>query len=177
MICIKKIGTTFLYVTHDQIEAMSMGNHIVLMNKGEIAQQGTSKEIYENPANIFVAQFIGSLSTNILKIDDFYLGIRPENIELENNISNYSDKKDFLLKGNIRFYEHLGSETVYHLETPNGSLIVKSYNSWETREGQVYASFNKNKVFIFDLKGERIYQNLDIYYHKIKNLTRLCETD
>lgn len=163
----KKIGTTFLYVTHDQVEAMSMGTHIVLMNKGEIAQQGTSKEIYENPANIFVAQFIGSPPTNILKLDDFYLGIRPESIALDTNKEN-----DFSLKGHIRFYEHLGSETVYHLETPLGNLIVKSPNSWETKQGKVYAGFNKNKIFLFHLDGSRIQEDLNKYHNKFEKIIK-----
>ena len=56
----KKVKNTFLYVTHDQVEAMSMGTYIVVMNQGEIMQKGTPKEIYTNPANLFVAQFIGA---------------------------------------------------------------------------------------------------------------------
>lgn len=56
----KELQTTFLYVTHDQIEAMSMGSYIIIMNNGHIMQKGTPKEIYTNPANLFVAQFIGS---------------------------------------------------------------------------------------------------------------------
>lgn len=73
----KKVKNTFLYVTHDQVEAMSMGTYIVVMNQGEIMQKGTPKEIYTNPANLFVAQFIGAPPTNIIDMNHFYLGVRP----------------------------------------------------------------------------------------------------
>ena len=63
----KKVKNTFLYVTHDQVEAMSMGTYIVVMNQGEIMQKGTPKEIYTNPANLFVAQFIGAPPANIIE--------------------------------------------------------------------------------------------------------------
>ena len=78
----KKVKNTFLYVTHDQVEAMSMGTYIVVMNQGEIMQKGTPKEIYTNPANLFVAQFIGAPPANIIDMNHFYLGVRPENIKI-----------------------------------------------------------------------------------------------
>ena len=63
----KKLGTTFVYVTHDQTEAMTMGDNIILLNEGNIVQQGTPKEMYTNPNHVFVAGFIGNPPANILK--------------------------------------------------------------------------------------------------------------
>ncbi len=63
----RKLKTTFVYVTHDQVEAMSMADTIILMDHGEIQQIGSPEEIYRNPANLFVAQFIGSPAMNIVK--------------------------------------------------------------------------------------------------------------
>ena len=63
-----KLKTTFIYVTHDQIESMAMADYIVLLNHGKIMQQDTPEEIYNNPANVFTAQFIGTPATNILPL-------------------------------------------------------------------------------------------------------------
>ena len=62
----KRLGTTFIYVTHDQVEAMSMGDNIILMDKGIIMQRSTPKEMYHNPQNVYTAQFIGTPPMNIV---------------------------------------------------------------------------------------------------------------
>ena len=62
-----RLGVTTIYVTHDQTEAMALGDRIAVLNAGKIEQIGTSKELYENPASIFVAQFIGSPPMNLIK--------------------------------------------------------------------------------------------------------------
>ena len=105
----KKLNSNIIYVTHDQIEAMTLADRIVVLNKGNIEQFGTPSEIYSDPNNIFVAEFIGSPKMNIIKInkeqitnsntlklfnnnitfenfkfeDEIYLGIRPEDISLK----------------------------------------------------------------------------------------------
>ena len=81
----KKMGTTFVYVTHDQVEAMSMATDIVLMDKGKIVQQSSPAELYHNPNCIYTAQFVGSPQTNILDgymKDGVKLGFRPEKVRL-----------------------------------------------------------------------------------------------
>jgi sn-glycerol 3-phosphate transport system ATP-binding protein len=75
-----KLRTTFLYVTHDQVEAMSMGTNIVILNNGEVQQQGAPREIYENPANVFVAGFTGSPPANLIRCGEFTLAVRPESV-------------------------------------------------------------------------------------------------
>ena len=106
----KRLKSNIVYVTHDQIEAMTLADKIVIMNKGNIEQFGSPDDIYNNPKNIFVAEFIGNPKMNIIKIkneeilnnntirlfnneikfenlllkEDFYIGIRPEDISLEN---------------------------------------------------------------------------------------------
>ena len=91
-----KLGTTFVYVTHDQVEAMAMGTNIVLMHKGKIMQQGTPYKIYHDPDNVFTAQFIGTPPMNILDLscliyentpfaDAAYMGFRPEYAQLGRN--------------------------------------------------------------------------------------------
>ncbi|OLT20856.1 hypothetical protein BJF78_34930 [Pseudonocardia sp. CNS-139] len=64
----RTLGTTFLYVTHDQVEAMSMATHLVVMNRGRIVQQGTPEDVYEHPVSTFVARFIGSPQMNLADV-------------------------------------------------------------------------------------------------------------
>ena len=78
-----EVKITTIYVTHDQIEAMGLGDRIVIMEDGIIKQMGTPKEIYDKPANLFVAKFIGSPAMNIIEKDNLYIGFRPENLEPE----------------------------------------------------------------------------------------------
>jgi multiple sugar transport system ATP-binding protein len=99
----KKLGKTIIYVTHDQIEAMTLADKIVIINEGEVMQEGRSLEIYNNPANLFVADFIGSPSMNLLEVvlvgegDNLYVrgnGFKllvPEN--RKNRYAKYKDQK------------------------------------------------------------------------------------
>jgi len=82
----EELKTTFVYVTHDQVESMAMADYIVLMNQGKIMQQATPEVIYNDPDNIFTAQFIGTPPTNILPIKDNSnkLGYRPEKVQINN---------------------------------------------------------------------------------------------
>jgi ABC-type sugar transport system ATPase subunit len=102
----KEFKATFVYVTHDQVEALSLGDRIVVLKDGEIQQVGSPEEIYNQPANTFVASFIGSPGTNLLDLDgnDHLLGIRPEFLHLE---SEHFDSKFEILVNNI---EMLGAE-------------------------------------------------------------------
>ncbi|MCL5966166.1 MAG: ATP-binding cassette domain-containing protein [Deltaproteobacteria bacterium] len=74
----KRLGVTTIYVTHDQVEAMGLGDRIVVMNKGQIRQVGTPNEIYQWPADTFVATFVGSPPMNLLEQDGTLVGFRPE---------------------------------------------------------------------------------------------------
>ncbi len=76
----QRVGITTVYVTHDQVEAMGLGDRIAVLNAGRIQQLGTPEEVYSNPANTFVATFVGTPPMNILRTDDHLLGFRPENL-------------------------------------------------------------------------------------------------
>ena len=84
----KQIKTNMIYVTHDQVEAMTLADRIVILNQGNIEQVGTPEEIYNNPSNTFVAQFIGTPKMNILEISD-------ENISSENSIKLFNNEIKF----------------------------------------------------------------------------------
>ena len=154
----KKLNTTFLYVTHDQIEAMSMGTYIIIMNKGEVMQQGTPRQIYEDPQNLFVAQFIGSPPTNIIEYEGHYIGIRPENIMLSNTVTD-----GICIPGHIHSSEQLGGETIYHLFTSYGKLNVKTAGCWDQRDGDVFAVFDPKSLYAFDGAGNRIYEKTEVF--------------
>lgn len=82
----KKLGTTFVYVTHDQVEAMSMADDIVLMKDGYIVQQSSPRELYNNPNCVYAAQFIGTPQMNIVKDilpEGMHVGFRPEKVYLK----------------------------------------------------------------------------------------------
>jgi sn-glycerol 3-phosphate transport system ATP-binding protein len=149
----KMLGTTFVYVTHDQGEAMSMADTIVLMNKGEIQQTAAPEVIYHQPANDFTAQFIGVPPMNI--IDDASgnrLGFRPEAIE----ISQVYRPGAVEMQGTIITREMLGSETVYQIRNDQNVLMVKSTNPGFTVEQEVYLSVQDRHISRFDTTGRRI---------------------
>lgn len=148
----KKVKNTFLYVTHDQVEAMSMGTYIVVMNQGEIMQKGTPKEIYTNPANLFVAQFIGAPPANIIDMNHFYLGVRPENIK----IGSTGREDAFCLPASVLSKEELGGESIYHLETRFGKVNVKTPTCWNTLPPQVELAFDRSDAMLFGKDGSRM---------------------
>jgi multiple sugar transport system ATP-binding protein len=120
----KNSNATFVYVTHDQIEALTLGDRVVVLDAGKIQQIGTPYEIYNNPQNIFVASFIGNPSTNLLtKIyKEKIVGIRPEFFKLYSNSNN-----DIEIQVSLKNIEMIGSDYLLYLETRDHSeeLIAK----------------------------------------------------
>ena len=169
----KKMNSNIIYVTHDQIEAMTLADRIVILNKGNIEQFGTPSEIYSDPNNIFVAEFIGSPKMNIIQItrenilnkntlklfeneikfkniefnDEIYLGIRPEDISLKNSY-------DIKLTVKVDLIENLGFEKIIYTSYLNNEIKIKS--SDDTKEQSLNISFPKEKVFFFDKDKNRI---------------------
>ena len=169
----KKLKSNIIYVTHDQIEAMTLADRIVVLNKGIIEQFGTPNEIYNDPNNIFVAEFIGSPKMNIIKInkeqivnsntinlfknkitfenfnfkDEIYLGIRPEDISLNEN-------HEVQLEVKIEHIENLGFEKIIHTKLSDANIIIKS--SENVKKESLKISFSKNKVLFFDKSKNRM---------------------
>ena len=163
----KKLKSNIIYVTHDQIEAMTLADKIVIMNNGKIEQSGTPDEIYNNPNNIFVAEFIGNPKMNIFKVEsediinkntfklfnneikyenlDFkrgiYVGIRPEDISLEN-------KSEFAVGISVDLIENLGSEKIIYSHLNNMEIRIKSAKNIKDKNITIY--FPKNKLYLFD---------------------------
>ncbi|MDR6550237.1 ABC transporter ATP-binding protein [Paenibacillus qinlingensis] len=160
----KRLGTTFVYVTHDQVEAMSMGDEIVLMNKGVIQQADSPLKLYNDPDNVFTAQFIGTPAMNIfqftdvrgLKVDSTSkigsIGFRAEHVVMSPN-----ERIDgFVVEGEILTRESLGSENIYQIKSEMGIFFVKTFLTSLHMENQVKTVIPYDKLYYFDQNGERI---------------------
>jgi len=154
----KKLNTNMIYVTHDQIEAMTLADKIVILNNGIIEQVGTPDEIYNNPNNIFVAEFIGVPKMNILKNDieevlkflnlkkETYLGIRPEHV-------NINGDGDIKLDIKIDLIENLGFEKIIYASYKGQEIRIKTFDNIPQNIKQI--SFSRNKIFLFDNNKKR----------------------
>ena len=122
----KQMETTFVYVTHDQVEALTMATDIVVMHKGKIMQQGSPKEIYKNPQNIFVAQFIGDPGMNVFLLDNGkYIGFKPRGLKTDGTGAAFSFEADLLTS------EFLGFDYQYTFETGMGKIVMRSTEELE----------------------------------------------
>jgi multiple sugar transport system ATP-binding protein len=172
----RKLNMTTVYVTHDQIEAMVLADRIVVMDKGVVQQVGPPDEVYNKPANIFVAEFIGTPPMNLFKakVEDEALvagdlkleipehsskvfeslrgktvvvGIRPEHIHLDEKLT---DLDSVQLEGTIELVENLGSEEVVHVRVGDVLLKAKHPGRLATREGLVKMYINIRNLHVFD---------------------------
>ena len=150
----KRLQTTFVYVTHDQTEAMSMGTHIILMNNGIIQQEASPRVIYQDPNNLFTAQFIGSPQMNVINFPDSRVryGFRPEKVKMSKEPSNCF----FVRKGNIVTKEMLGSETIYQVRYEGVSVMVKSLDDSFEQDTDVYIGVDKDDIQLFGEDEMRI---------------------
>jgi len=154
----KKLNTTFVYVTHDQVEAMSMGTHIILMNKGVIMQQGSPREIYESPQSVYVAQFIGSPPANIFDLGHCYVGIRPEDVHFVNEPS-----EQFCIPAEVHSAEQLGGETIYHVKTVLGTVNLRTSCTWSMDRREGFIEFPQESIHCFDKNGKRTYDRPAVF--------------
>ncbi len=130
-----ELGATMIYVTHDQVEAMTMADKIVVLNAGKIEQVGSPMELYNHPVSPFVAGFIGSPKMNLLEGDiakqmgcSTY-GVRPEHLEIT---------EDGIWGGKVRHLERLGADTVVYLDTKEaGSVVVRTVGDLAVKVGDV----------------------------------------
>lgn len=146
------LGATMLYVTHDQIEAMTMATHVGVLDKGRLVQFGTPREIYEDPASIYVASRLGIPRINILPADLFgrapvgavKIGLRPEHIH-------QGDGQDCIVKR----IEHLGDQTRLHLKLNDHDILTVTDVHTKLRPGDIVAIRPKNPLY-FDANGARV---------------------
>ncbi|MCI5957514.1 MAG: ABC transporter ATP-binding protein [Clostridiales bacterium] len=149
-----RLQTTFVYVTHDQTEAMSMGTKIILMNKGVIQQEASPSEIYHDPDNLFTAQFIGSPQMNVIRFQEggACYGFRPEKVHLRSEGGQFF----YTRKGTIVTKEMLGSETIYQIRYEGNSVMAKSLEDTFEQGSEVYIGVKKENILLFDENERRI---------------------
>jgi ABC-type sugar transport system ATPase subunit len=157
-----ELGVTTLYVTHDQMEATTLGHRVALLRAGRIIQIGTPGELYARPATAFVAAFIGSPPMNLIEsrlMGDMVdvdgatqVGIRPEALTLRDAATPGATE----LSGTVSTIEPLGREVLYHLDA-GGTDVLVLHPEETFRVGQVvYAGFDPRAVHRFDAEGRRI---------------------
>jgi multiple sugar transport system ATP-binding protein len=152
----QQLKTTMVYVTHDQVEAMTMADRIVVLNAGRIEQFGSPLELYKKPANKFVAGFIGSPKMNFLEgaAADKYqadsVGVRPEHIRISREAGD--------LAGRVGVAEHLGSDTFLHIHVDGPGLqTVRTEGENDFNPGdQVWLTPDPNRIYRFDRTGQSI---------------------
>ncbi|MBA5778058.1 ABC transporter ATP-binding protein [Stappia sp. F7233] len=152
----QQLATTMIYVTHDQVEAMTMADKIVVLNAGRIEQVGSPLELYRNPKNLFVAGFIGSPKMNFINgatakgHDAATIGVRPEHIALSTS--------EGLWKGTVGVAEHLGSDTFLHISTEGvGNVTARVGGEFSVRHGDtVYLTPEDGKIHRFDADGKAL---------------------
>jgi multiple sugar transport system ATP-binding protein len=118
----RRVGTTTIYVTHDQVEAMAMGDRIVVLNKGVVRQFGTPKEVYDDPADTFVATFLGSPPMNLVENGDLIVGFRPEHFRPAETVTE-TEKVRFNFR--VENVEYLGAEYILSGTLAGGKLDGK----------------------------------------------------
>lgn len=178
----KRLGSTIIYVTHDQVEAMTLADRIVVLNKGNIEQVGTPLELYDHPANEFVAQFIGSPKMNLIPASLVQAGETESVVKLDNGkqlvlpIStpryaegqsvNLGIRPEHILWGNIQesqyqahvmFVEHMGNETYLYLDNGNASepWVVRNAERSIISAGQVVGvQLPVEHCYLFDGDGK-----------------------
>ncbi len=146
----RELGVTSLYVTHDQVEAMTLADRMIVMNDGRAEQIGRPLEIYDDPATTFVAGFIGSPPMNFLPQGDHSVGVRPEHLRL-------CAPGDGLTAGRIRFTEALGAETLAHVALDGGGMATIKLDAHAApREGEaVGLAADPARLYRFDASGAR----------------------
>ena len=169
---------TFVYVTHDQVEAMTVAQKIVLMNAGKIQMVGSPDEIYNNPSNVFTAKFIGSPPMNVLLVtfsgedlifdqerrikvkegllstinsdpnEKYYLGIRPENIKLVESDTENS------IRVKVKYLENLGSITAYYFDLADATACLTSENHSIRAGDEINIAFPEKSINLFDYDSQ-----------------------
>ncbi|CDZ39954.1 ABC sorbitol/mannitol transporter, ATPase subunit [Neorhizobium galegae bv. officinalis] len=152
----RRLKATMIYVTHDQVEAMTLADKIVVLNAGAIEQIGSPMELYNKPANVFVAGFIGSPQMNFIPAEKLgqagakTIGVRPEHIALSRESGDR--------KGKVIHVEHLGADTIVYLETEaTGLLTVRLFGEHAyAPDDVVFATPDRASLHRFDANDRAI---------------------
>ncbi len=139
-------GAPVVLVTHDPHEALAMADRVAVLREGRIVQVGTPEQVYETPADTFVARFVGPLPMNLLARDDGHVGIRPEHVRLGDD-----------LDARVERVEHAGTEAVVHTVTERGPVVLRL--PWGERPAvgdDVRLGWAPAHLHAFDRDGRRL---------------------
>jgi multiple sugar transport system ATP-binding protein len=150
------LGATMIYVTHDQVEAMTMADRIVVLNRGNIEQVGSPLELYNKPDSVFVAGFIGSPKMNLVsgpeaqKYNALTIGVRPEHLAISRTEGKWP--------ATIKLAEHLGADTFLHVDAgPCGMMTVRAEGEYEAVPGaKIFLTPEPSRIHRFDDQGKAI---------------------
>ena len=156
----RELGVTSLYVTHDQVEAMTLADRMIVMNAGIADQIGAPLDVYANPSTTFVAGFIGSPATNFLPAEvagsadtrAAQVGIRPEHTRL-------CPLEDAHIGAHMTYAEALGAETLLHLRLDDGTLFTVRQDGTEpipSEDDACGIAWDRDHQFLFDSDGRRL---------------------
>jgi multiple sugar transport system ATP-binding protein len=170
----KTQGSTTLFVTHDQVEALTMSDRIGVLREGKIVQIGTPRDIYDRPATVFVAQLVGTPRINLLdtRLEDGKLHVKDSTIQLQPGIVAADLPESYLLgvrpediqphhegefSGEIQLIEPLGVETIVHIKSGSQTLLSTEagISSWRVGE-QVRFNIVRERLHYFSSDGNRI---------------------
>ena len=151
----RQLKASMIYVTHDQTEAMTLADKIVVLRDGRVEQIGTPMELYNNPTNRFVAEFIGSPPMNIMPAgavgggSDEVIGIRPEKVRIE---------PEGRLSGSVIHVERLGGDTNVHVDLgQDAPVTVRMFGQSDIAIGEtVWLAFDDTDIYRFDASGRRV---------------------
>jgi len=175
----RKLGITTIYVTHDQVEAMTMADRIAVMNKGRLQQYGTPEEIFFKPANVFVAGFVGSPPMNFVRgrierredsiyfVSEYFslrllsvysellgreviMGFRPQHVGVS------PAAREGFVEGRVLGLEKLGIETYAHLYYGDLEIVVKIPETIRVKGDTIYWRPKEDKVYFFDPRSEKL---------------------
>ena len=166
-----EIGTTMIYVTHDQVEAMTLADKIVVLDGGRVAQVGAPMEVYNHPATAFVAGFIGAPAMNLISMQlkdgqDFLdqlrlmvsvpdgavtLGVRPEHLVIS------TDQAGGVVPGRVQWVEALGAEAILYVQTPIAPHLLRvRVPTGIPGESQIWLRPVREQLHFFDPNGHRL---------------------
>lgn len=173
----QKLRATMIYVTHDQVEAMTLGEKIILFNNGIIQQIGSPREVYERPSNLFVATFIGSPRINLLEgrivVNEGGIFFKSRELMIDaglrEELKKYSGKDitigirpesltpgDGPINGDLELIEHIGSETILYVRSDNTQIIAKASSDFQEKiDRKISLALNNANLHFFH-KGIRI---------------------
>ena len=143
----QRLGMTMVYVTHDQTEAMTMADRVVLMRDGKIEQNGTPEELYNRPATAFTARFIGTPPMNLIAQGDTLLGVRPEHIRIVSQDGH---------QARVKAVEHLGADSIVLCEVDGQPVSIRLDGFSKAQPGDdIRLAWNIQHEHLFDEKSGR----------------------